>query len=695
MKLGICYNLKQETALTDSANWHDDDAEYEDRATIEALADALQAYSGNAVVRLPCDRHLPHRLESEKMDLVFNIGEGWGGRNREAYAPTLFEIYGILYTGSDGLALSLTLDKVLAKKVMEAEGLPTPGYFVAQDPLDLKECRLPFPLFVKPCHEGTSKGIRNFSKVHDREALERVVEWVLTNYHQPALIERFIDGPEWAVSIMGNGPDCQVLPLAEIRFTEENPFYSFECKTLVDEEVRCPAPVDPALGQRIKEIALKAYRLFGCRDFARLDLRIDETGEPYIIEVNPLPGLSTQYSLFPIQAAAAGLEYREMIGTIVEQALKRNGIRKNLMGPLKSHGKNGDRLWKDQIRNRVQDVEELGKYLHLDPAWVDWFKEVGDTIPFSITPYLLSIADRKDPACPIRHQFLPSPQELEDPHGQDDPLLEQNHLIAPGLIQVYSDRAAWTTSAFCPSLCRHCLRRDRFQSSHECGLTPEAIGSVLQAVSDNTDIRDLLLTGGDPLAYDDDFLEDLLRKIRKIDHVEIIRFGTRLPATLPQRITPKLLRMLSQFQPLWISTQFNHPGEITKESADACIRIAEAGIPLLNQSVLLKGINDSYPVMKQLVEGLVRMRVRPYYLYQCQLIQGTAHFRTSVERGMELIKRLRGRTSGFAIPLYLLDTPFGKVPLNPSYYKGRENGSVMMESFDGRIWKEKNPVFPE
>ncbi|MDX1764979.1 MAG: ATP-grasp domain-containing protein, partial [bacterium] len=510
MKLGICYNLKQETALTDRGEWCDDDAEYEDRATIDALVDGLQAYSGNAVVRLPCDRNLPNRLASKELDLVFNIGEGWGGRNREAYAPTLFEIYNIPYTGSDGLTLSLTLDKVLAKKIMEAEGLPTPAYFVARNLADLKECSLPFPLFVKPCHEGTSKGIRNFSKVHNRAALERVVEWVVTNYHQPALIERFIHGTEWAVSIMGNGLDCQVLPLAEIRFTDENPFYSFECKTLVDERVCCPASVDPALGQKIEEIALRTYRLFGCRDFARLDFRIDETGEPYIIEVNPLPGLSTRYSLFPIQAAAAGLEYRAMIGTIVEAALKRNGKRKNQMGPLKPSGKNGDRLWKDQIRNRVRDVEELSQYLHLDPNWVEWFKNVGDTLPFSITPYLLSIADRKNPACPIRRQFLPSPQELKDPYGEDDPLLEENHLIAPGLIQVYADRAAWTTSSFCPSLCRHCLRRNRFQSSHEEGVTPNTIGAVLQAVSDNTEIRDILLTGGDPLAYDNDFLEDLL-----------------------------------------------------------------------------------------------------------------------------------------------------------------------------------------
>lgn len=695
MKLAICYNLKKGKALKAHGNWHDADAEYEDRETIDALVNALEAYSGNPVVRLPCDRDLAKRLESENMDLVFNIAEGWGGRNREAYAPSLFEIYGIPYTGSDGLALSLTLDKALAKKVLQAEGLPTPEYFVVRDLPELEGRTLPFPLFVKPCHEGTSKGIRNFSKVNNRQELRRVVAWVLENYRQPALVERFINGPEWAVSILGNGPDCNILPLAEIRFTPENPFYSFECKTLVDEEVRCPGAADRTLRERMEQISLTAYRVFGCRDLARLDLRIDETGEPYIIEVNPLPGLSTKYSLFPIQAAAAGLEYKQMVRTIVETAMKRNDMKKEKPGLAASHGKNRNRLWKDQIKNRVRDVEALTEFLHLDRSSLEEFNKVQAKIPFAITPYLLSLADPKDPACPIRRQFLPSSRELEDPYGQSDPLLEQDHAIAPGLIQVYADRAAWTMTSFCPSLCRHCLRRDRFQSSQEEGLTMETIGAVLQAVSNNTNIRDILLTGGDPLTYEDDFLEDLLGKVRRIDHIQIIRLGTRVPTTLPQRITPNLLRMLGQFHPLWISTQFNHPREITEQSADACIRIADAGIPLLNQSVLLKGVNDAYPVMKELVEGLVRIRVRPYYLYQCQLIQGTAHFRTSVEEGMGLIKNLRGRTSGFAIPLFILDTPYGKVPLNPGYYKGRDNGSVMMASFDGRLWEEPNPVFPE
>jgi len=705
MRIGFTYNLKKDKVRSDpngrdnpaEEDWDDSDAEYEDLETIDALAAALETCTEEPVVRLPCDHALPARLESEHLDFVFNIAEGWGGRNREAFAPSLFEIFGIPYTGSDGLTLSLTLNKVLTKKILMAEGIPTPEFFVVRDLGELRDIPLPFPLFVKPCHEGTSKGIRNFSLVRNPDELERAVSWVLINYHQQALVERFISGPEVAVGILGNGPDIKILPHAEIRFTEQNPFYSFECKSLVDEEILCPAPLSPSLTMRIEEIALAAYESFGCRDLARLDLRINETGEPYVLEINPLPGLSPRYSLFPIQAAAAGMDYKAMVRALVGQAMKRYSM--DMTGRSarrKPKGRalipNEDEVWKGEIRNRVREPDELKRFLNLDDACISWLKEHGERLPFAVTPYLLSIADPDDPHCPIRRQFLPSPEELNDHLGYADPLLEKEHEAAPGLIRVYEDRAAWCVSSFCPSLCRHCLRRDRFQSDHQNPPSWDRIASVLDAVSLNPGIRDLLLTGGDPLVYEDGFLEELLLKIRELDQIQIVRIGTRLPCTLPQRITNNLLRMLRKFQPLWISTQFNHPREITKDSAEACVRIAEAGIPVLNQSVLLRGVNDTAPVMKDLVERLIRIRVRPYYLYQCQLVSGTAHFRTTIEQGMGLVRALRGRTSGFAIPQYVLDTPYGKVPLGPNYFRGREDGSVMMESYDGRLWKEKNPV---
>jgi lysine 2,3-aminomutase len=206
------------------------------------------------------------------------------------------------------------------------------------------------------------------------------------------------------------------------------------------------------------------------------------------------------------------------------------------------------------------------------------------------------------------------------------------------------------------------------------------------------EIRDVLLTGGDPLVFSDERLDWLLSELRAIPHVEILRLGTRLPVTLPQRITADLCRMLERHHPLWLNTHFNHPKELTAEAALACDRLSRAGIPLGNQSVLMRGINDDLATMKALCEGLVRMRVRPYYCYQAQLLEGTAQFRVPIEDGIALFRAMRGRTSGFAIPLYVLDTPYGKVPLTHPYFRGRDGDFVEVESFDGRIWRELNPL---
>jgi lysine 2,3-aminomutase len=225
----------------------------------------------------------------------------------------------------------------------------------------------------------------------------------------------------------------------------------------------------------------------------------------------------------------------------------------------------------------------------------------------------------------------------------------------------------------------------------EWSMKKRELGDALAWIRRTPEIRDVLLTGGDPLVFSDDRLEWLLTQLRAIPHVEIIRLGTRLPVTLPFRVTPGLTRMLERHHPIWLNTHFNHPRELTPEAAEACDRLLRAGIPVGNQSVLLRGINDDRETMQALCEGLVRMRVRPYYCYQAQLLEGTEHFRVPIERGLEIFRGLRGRTSGFAIPQYLLDTPFGKVPLAHSYWRGREGDDVVLESWDGRIWREHNP----
>ena len=218
------------------------------------------------------------------------------------------------------------------------------------------------------------------------------------------------------------------------------------------------------------------------------------------------------------------------------------------------------------------------------------------------------------------------------------------------------------------------------------------LGLALDWIRATPAIRDVLLTGGDPLTFSDDRLAWLLGELRAIPHVEIIRLGTRYPVTLPFRVTPELCEVLAAHHPIWVNTHFNHPKELTAEAAEACDRLLRAGCPVGNQSVLLAGINDDVATMKALCEGLVRMRVRPYYCYQAQLLEGTAHFRVPIERGIELFRSLRGRTSGFAIPTYVLDTPHGKVPLDPSWVRGREGDDFVVETWDGHVWREPNPA---
>lgn len=298
--------------------------------------------------------------------------------------------------------------------------------------------------------------------------------------------------------------------------------------------------------------------------------------------------------------------------------------------------------------------------------------------------------DQNDPACPIRLQAIPSSRELQDSLGLMDPLEEEQHVPAPNVIKVYPDRIAWTISNTCPVLCRHCLRK-RMVGRENFDFSREAREAALDYIAKTPVIRDVLITGGDPLMYGDDLIEEILARLREIPHVEIIRIGSRTLCTMPQRITQKLADMLKKYHPLYVNTQFNHPRELTPEAVEACTRLADAGIPLGNQSVLLKGINDDPAVMTELVQKLLAARVKPYYLYQAQLLAGTAHFRTPVERGIEIIENLRGYTSGMAVPRFVLDTPYGKVPMSPNYIEKRDDDAVYLRNFEGKVWREPNP----
>jgi lysine 2,3-aminomutase len=344
------------------------------------------------------------------------------------------------------------------------------------------------------------------------------------------------------------------------------------------------------------------------------------------------------------------------------------------------------------MQNRIHSAEALHEWIDPTESELEAIEKTDGVFRWNITPYYAALMDPKDPACPVRRQVVPSMEELEpDIVGVTDPLGEVDHSPVKNLIHNYEDRVAFCVTAECAIYCRYCLRK-RMVGDAEHFMRKGELQEAIDYIAAHDEIRDVLLTGGDPLTFNESNLEWLLSRLRAIDHVELIRFGSRMPVKLPYRITDDLCDLLQQYHPIWINTHFNHPKELTEDAAAAIDRLKRAGVPVGNQTVLLRGINDDPETMKALNEGLVRMRVRPYYLYQAQLIGGTAHLRTPIEVGMHILRELRGRTSGFAIPDYVLDTPYGKVPLNRSYVKGRAGDRVVMESYSGQLWAEPNPI---
>ncbi|MBP3738314.1 MAG: lysine 2,3-aminomutase [Muribaculaceae bacterium] len=350
--------------------------------------------------------------------------------------------------------------------------------------------------------------------------------------------------------------------------------------------------------------------------------------------------------------------------------------------------------WKWQVRNRIETLEELKKYIHLTPEEEEGVKKTLSTLRMAITPYYLSLINPDDPNDPVRHQCIPTGAETHQAAADLlDPLHEDEDSPTPGLTHRYPDRVLFLITDMCSMYCRHCTRR-RFagQTDKECGT--DRIEKALEYIEKTECVRDVLLSGGDALMVGDKKLEYIISRLRAIPHVEIIRLGTRTPVVCPQRITPELCAMLKKYHPVWINTHFNHPNEVTAESKRACEMLADAGIPLGNQSVLLRGVNDCVHVMKHLVHELVKMRVRPYYIYQCDLSMGLEHFRTPVSKGIEIIEGLRGHTSGFCVPTFVVDAPGGggKTPVMPQYVISQSPGRVVLRNFEGVITTYTEPM---
>ncbi len=351
--------------------------------------------------------------------------------------------------------------------------------------------------------------------------------------------------------------------------------------------------------------------------------------------------------------------------------------------------------WRWQYRNRVRDLDVLSRLLPLTAAEYKQLKLLGPRLHLGIPPYYLSLIDPQDPDDPVRRQAVPSPAEFLPQHpGLVDPLAEDNHMAVEGLVHKYPDRALFIATNMCPMYCRHCTRRrewDEGEKPKNRGQLDRMIGYIRETPQ----IRDVIFSGGDPLSLPLSVLDYCLSELRKIPHVEIIRIGTRYPVVLPQRITQDLTNLLSRHLPLWVHTHFNHPNEITPESSEACRRIQRAGVPMNNQSVLLRGVNDSAETMLRLCHGLLRIGVRPYYLFQCDPVRGAEHLRTSVWTGVEILEKMRGHTSGFAVPTFVVDTEGGgKIPLGPTYHLYSTEDALVLRNYEGRIFQYRNPAPP-
>lgn len=355
-----------------------------------------------------------------------------------------------------------------------------------------------------------------------------------------------------------------------------------------------------------------------------------------------------------------------------------------------------DAKW--QLRNRVDSLSALETRINLTDEERAGVLLAGKKLAMAITPHFFNLIDRDDPNCPIRRQVIPrleegwnAPEELSDPCGED------SDMPVPGLVHRYPDRVLFLVTDRCASYCRYCTRSRVVSGVGEQQLETQW-EQAFRYLEKHTEVRDVLLSGGDPLLLSDGRLDRILTRLRAIPHIEFLRIGSRIPIFLPQRITPELCTMLKKHHPLFISIHSNHPRELTEEVRDGLVRLSEAGIPLGNQSVLLRGINDQVDIQKALVHKLLRCRVKPYYLYQCDLINGSSHLRTSVAEGVSIIEGLRGHTTGYAIPQYVIDGPGGggKIPINPNYVVETGGGNVTLRNFEGSLYEYPDPtVMPD
>jgi lysine 2,3-aminomutase len=350
--------------------------------------------------------------------------------------------------------------------------------------------------------------------------------------------------------------------------------------------------------------------------------------------------------------------------------------------------------WKWQFRHRITTVAALARVVPLEPETIRRLEAVAVQFPLSITPYYLALAVDGDEQDPILLQSIPDVRESELAQiGADDPLEEAADSPVPGLVHRYPDRALLVVTDICPLLCRHCTRKREWEGGNWIR-RPSEIAAAVDYIRATPAIRDVIISGGDPLTLDNGRLGEILAALRSVPHLEIIRFGTRFPVVLPQRIDQEFCRLCDRYGPIWLNTHFNHPNEITPEAERAVRELLRAGVPVNNQTVLLRGINDTVETQKRLSQALLRIRVRPYYLYHADEVRGTEHLRTPVERGLEIVQGLRGHTSGLGVPTFVIDVPGGggKIPLQPNYVVSWTDEALVVRNYEGLTFTYRNPA---
>ena len=351
--------------------------------------------------------------------------------------------------------------------------------------------------------------------------------------------------------------------------------------------------------------------------------------------------------------------------------------------------------WRWQLRHRITTVADLERVFVLSEDEREAVAHRNGSLPVGITPYYASLMSQTDSKDALRRTHVPTVEEfVTSPGDAADPLGEDHHEAAPGLVHRYPDRVLFLATGYCSTYCRYCTRSRMVGDVGGMPSSRSRWDAAIDYIRNHSEVRDVLVSGGDPLTMGESQLEYLLSRLRDIPHVELIRIGSKVPLVLPMRITPELVRMLRRYHPLWMSLHVTHPRELTPEVAESTARLADAGIPLGSQTVLLKDINDDVETMRRLMHGLLKLRVRPYYLFQCDPVEGTGHFRTPIAKGIEIIEGLRGHTSGYAVPSYVIDAPGGggKIPLLPEYVVGRNADSITLRNYEGKTFTYVDPV---